>query len=123
MELSPSEQSVMASFRDPDQARRAARALERAGLGPARVDRISLYPDETSGLPPRPLPGRMESLASAVLGSAGGDTGAALAAHPSASGLAGGPRARLRPYVVTAVVPRRRADEAARILREHGGAV
>lgn len=123
MQIPPSRQTIRAAFRDPDGARRAVEALRAAGLETAQLDRISLYPGDDGGASPRPLAGRMESLAAATLGTSGGDTGAALAAHPSASGLAGGPRARLRPYLVTAVVPHERAEDAARILRQQGGLV
>lgn len=123
MRLEPGQRSVIGSFVESSQAERAAEALRRAGFESVQVDRISVYPGDTPDRPIQPLTGRIESLSTLTMGTAPGDTGAALAAHPAASGLAGGPSARLAPYVVTAVVPDSRSDEAARILRRHGGIV
>lgn len=123
MRLEPGQRAVIGSFVESSQARRAAEALRRAGFESVQVDRISLYPGEGPHRPTQPLTGRIESLSELTMGSASGDTGAALSAHPAASGLAGGPSTRLAPYIVTAVVPESRADEAARILQHHGGVV
>ncbi|MEW6045236.1 MAG: hypothetical protein AB1609_01965 [Bacillota bacterium] len=125
MQLPLGRRTVIGSFEQAQDASRAAEALRRAGFEGVQVDRVSQYPGDVPDHPFQPLSGRVESLATLTMGvrSLDPDTGAALAAHPSASGLAAGPSARLTAYIVTAVVPEARAGEAVRIMKRHGAVV
>ena len=86
------------------------------------VSRFSAEPDSTYNNPLN----RATSLSSLTLysdGGSSGDTGPLLAADPSASGLAGEGVGGFEPYLITAVVPQKRVQEAVTLLKQHGGEV
>lgn len=115
--------SILAGFPSEEAARRAAGELRRMGFESVQVERVSLHPGEEGRRRQQPLSGRIESLAGLTLGADvdNPDRGAALAADPSASGLASGPLAQQWPYLLTAVVPREQAGRVAEVVRRHGG--
>ena len=123
MKLPEGYRTILAGFSSPEAARRAARALGRMGAEAVQVDRVSRYPGSETEAPRQPLSGRVESLAALTLGLPPGDPdrGAALAADPAASGLAGGPSPGWTPYLLTAVVAEEQAERALEVVRRHGG--
>ncbi|HEY8485897.1 MAG TPA: hypothetical protein VIL11_00760 [Limnochordales bacterium] len=126
MQLPAGQHTLLAGFRSERQARGAADELVRLGASAVQVDRVSLWPRGDAARDTRPAPplsGRTESLANLTLGiaTADPDRGAALAAHPAASGLAGGPAVRLAPYLLTAVVDQRHLEQAVAAVRRWGG--
>lgn len=123
MQLPPGLRSLIAWFDAAERARRAASEMTRLGLTEVRVDRVHQHPGHETSRPFQPLSGRIESLSALTLGidPHDADRSAALAADPSASGLAGSSGARWEAYCLTAVVPEARVGEAEAILRRFGG--
>ena len=109
--------AVLASFRDPDAAQRAAEALRAAGFRDIQVDRLEFVPVERGDQTDQPVP---ETLTGAL----GRDRRALAAMSPAVSGLADDELVGDMPYLVTVpLAPGDRREQAASILRRHGGRV
>lgn len=109
--------AVLASFRDPDAAQRAAEELKAAGFADVQVDRLESVPVERGDLTDQPVP-------ETLTGAKGRDRRALAAMNPTVSGLSDDELAGDMPYLVT--VPLAQDDDrdrAAAILRRHGGRV
>ena len=110
--------AVMGSFESWEDARAAEAKLRRAGFREVQVDRISRFPGESShqyadvGEPRSLVGGRSR------------DTRVLLNADPSYGGWsASGGMAGGRAFLLTVVVGEDGADQAADIIRAHGGRV
>lgn len=123
MRLPRGYRSVLATFEEGKGARAAAGELKALGLERVQVDRISPPPLEDVGRVSQPLSGGMESLASLTLGTDvdSPDQGVAMAADPSASGLAQGPAAQRAEFLLTALVRTEQVEQALEVVRRHGG--
>lgn len=128
MQLAPGERSILATFPSANSAQKAAAGLKNAGFQTVSVDRISRYGVENDAEINSAVAGRATSLAGLTLYSAGtnpGDERVLLAADPSVSGygdtnygVAGG-----RAFLVTVVTSKEKVEQAAEILKQHGGQV
>lgn len=131
MQLSPGERSLLAYFPTTASAQKAVSELKKAGFETVSLDRVSRFGTVNDPEIDSALAGQATSLAGLTAFSAGTDNLAnreervLYAADPSASGygdtnygLAGG-----RSFLVTVVTGEEKADQAAEILRKHGGLV
>ncbi|MCL6634437.1 MAG: hypothetical protein K6T29_01550 [Peptococcaceae bacterium] len=129
MQLPPGRRSILSYFPTSRQAQKAVAALQGAGIGEARLDRVSRYGAGNDAHYNNPV-NRAETLTGPTLYSSNAqdlddNTRVLLAADPSASGygckdygVAGG-----RAFLVTVVVPEELVNRAVDIIKQHGGEV
>lgn len=121
------ERNILAGFRSDDAANRAKEALQQAGFSTVQVDWIEQYPGSGVDEITTPVSGDFSSLGSLVLSGdfpTGRDAAVLAAASPEASGMADRDLDNMdSPFLLTAVVPEDRHEEATRIIRSWGGMV
>lgn len=131
MQLSPGERSLLAYFPSTASAQKAAAELKQAGFETVSVDRISRFGVVNEPQIDYAPAGLATSVSGLTMFSSGTESPAGrnervlYAADPAASGygdpgygLAGG-----RSFLVTVVAGEEKIDQAAEILRRHGGLV
>lgn len=107
--------ALLASFRDPDAAQRAAVALRRAGFQHVQVDRLEAVPVDRGELSQQPVP-------ATLTGTLDRDRRVLAAMDPTVSGQSGDELVGDIPYLVTVVLESNGdRDKAASIVRDHGG--
>ncbi|MDI6710505.1 MAG: hypothetical protein QMC81_09455 [Thermoanaerobacterales bacterium] len=131
MRLGPQERSLLAYFRTEDDARAASASLRAAGFASVQLTHVSRYGEATDPEGDNPAAGLAADLSSLTLygrgdnlsAEVGENAGVLLAAHPSASGMAGtgGAPAGGYNYLVTVVTDEGRLREAEGIVRRCGG--
>jgi len=119
------ERNILAGFRSPDDANKAAEQLRKSGFTTVQVDTVSQYPGDGIDKITNPIAGEVPSLGSLTLEAdfhSGREASVLAAADPSASGMADRNMEDIgRNILLTAVVPEERGDEAAEIIKSFGG--
>lgn len=133
MRLGSQNRSLLAYFRTENDARAALEALRAAGFSSVQLAHVSRYGEATDPEGDNPAAGKAAGLSSLTLYGRGdnldaeveGDAGVLLAAHPSASGMAGTGDAPVGgySYLVTVVTAEGRLREAEGIVRRCGGLI
>lgn len=109
--------AVLASFRDPDSAQRAAEALKAAGYHQVQIDRLQPVREERGDQWDQPVP-------DTLTGAMNRDQRALAAMSPTVSGLSDDEMVGDTPYLlIVPLKPGQSRDRAAAIVREHGGRV
>ncbi|QIA27167.1 hypothetical protein DYI95_006210 [Thermaerobacter sp. PB12/4term] len=109
--------AVLASFRDPDGAQRAAEALKAAGYRNVQIDRLQPVREERGNQWDQPVP-------DTLTGAMDRDRRALAAMSPTVSGWSDDELVGDMPYLLTVPLePGQSRDEAAAIVRQHGGRV
>lgn len=124
-ELKIEGQSILGAFQTRELAEKAERKLRDAGYDVVEVDRVSAYPGEDTERLRNPLTGRISSLADLTLGASaeGPNEGILLAAHPSASGMAGTAGVHERGWLVTVVTDPSKVERVVQIMEACEGRV
>ncbi|EKP95867.1 hypothetical protein [Thermaerobacter subterraneus] len=109
--------AVLASFRDPDGAQRAAEALKAAGYRHVQIDRLQPVREERGNQWDQPVP-------DTLTGAMDRDRRALAAMSPTVSGWSDDELVGDMPYLLTVPLePGQSRDQAAAIVRQHGGRV
>lgn len=124
MKLDSGERSILAAFHTAEEAEQAMQQLLPLGFT-CQIDRTSTF-----GTTPHdrelnnPIANEARTLSGLTLYSGEdrtmGDVGPLLAAHPAASGMSG-PPLESRNFLLTAVGPAAKTNEALRLIRAAGG--
>jgi len=121
------ERNILAGYSTEDAAAKAKQALQQAGFSTVQVDFIEQYPGSGVDEFTNTITGDFPSLGSLTLSGdfpTGRDASVLAAASPEASGMADRDYDNMdSPYLLTAVVPEDRHDEATQIIRSFGGMV
>jgi len=121
------ERNILAGFSTEEAAVKAKQTLQQAGFSTVQVDFIEQFPGSGVDTIVNPAQGRFSSLGNLVLSgdfSDHRDAGALAAVHPDASGMADRDLDNMdSSYLLTAVVPENRYEEALNIVRSQGGMV
>ncbi|GAA4724291.1 hypothetical protein [Brevibacillus fulvus] len=119
------ERNILAGFRTMESAEQAAKQLQQAGFKTVQVSHIGEYPGGGLDQLTNPITGEIPSLGSLSLDAdfpSGRNASILAAADPDASGLSDGGQDSVGPsFLLTAVVPENRSEEASQILRSCGG--
>ncbi|GIP14757.1 hypothetical protein J40TS1_03990 [Paenibacillus montaniterrae] len=121
------EKNILAFFKSPEEAQKAADQLEALGTIDMSIDRFSKYPGGSLNSIGNPVTGEISSLASLSLNAdiSGRDDGILLAAGTDASGYSdggqGGPTGR--DILLTVVVDESVHQQALQICEQAGGLV
>ncbi|HAU31522.1 MAG: Uncharacterized protein XD78_1549 [Desulfotomaculum sp. 46_296] len=129
MQLPPGERSILASFPSTEAAQKAAGALREAGYDEIQIDRISRYGTSFNAKYNNPANNAASQTGLTLFSSGTSGMGNAeevlLGTDPSVSGygdhnygLAGG-----RAFLLTLVTSSDLIDQAAEIIKQHGGTV
>lgn len=121
------ERNILAGFPSDGAATQAKQALQQAGFDTVQVDFIEQYPNDGVENYMNPITGDFPALGSLSLSGnfpTGRDASVLAAASPEASGMADRDLDNMdKPYLLTAVVPENRYDEATQIIRSLGGMI
>lgn len=122
------ERNILAGFHTEENANKAANALKKAGFETIQVEQLGKFPGEGPQVITNPISGEIPTLGHLTLGAAffqaGRDASVMAAADPAASGMSdGGPDTIGPSFLLTAVVPENRGDEAVQLIRSFGGDV
>lgn len=129
MQLPPGQRSILASFPSTEAAQKAVGALREAGYDEIQIDRISRYGTSFNAEYNNPVNNAASQTGLTLFSSGTSGMGDAeevlLGADPSVSGygdhnygLAGG-----RAFLLTLVTSSDLVDQAAEIIKQHGGTV
>jgi hypothetical protein len=118
------ERTILASFYSEAEAKQAANEIQALGVEVAQVDELHAYSPIEPNRDAFLISGKIPSLASITLNTVpdSRDSGALLAADPSASGMADGEgNVTGRNYLLTAICPENLVDTAVRVIRACNG--
>lgn len=116
------EQGILAYFKDPEDAKHAAKKLESLGIQTIQIDRVSTNPGESVSKLVNPITGNMPSLGRMTLGTDFDGRNAAVlaAADPSANGLSG-ELVSGEDILLTVVCEKNLVERAVKIIKDAGG--
>jgi hypothetical protein len=119
------EKNILAYFKSPEEAEKAAKDLASLGYIDLQIDRISRYPGEGIQQMTNTLGGNIPSLSGLTLDADGTNRSARImmAADVSASGMSDGGQDDItgRDILLTAVVTEENHHQAMEIVEQHGG--
>lgn len=129
MQVQEGEQALLAYFSNSDSAQEAVLALKTAGFRTVQLDRVGRFGVRFNDQYNNPLANQANTITGLTLYSTDinprvkTDTRALLGADPSVSGIALNDYgvAGNEGFLVTVVVPQRRAGEAKKIITKYGG--
>ncbi|AMA72348.1 hypothetical protein ACH33_05425 [Aneurinibacillus sp. XH2] len=119
------EKNILAYFKSPEEAEKAASELQTLGVVDMQIDRISRFPGDGVGRIMNPITSNMSSLADVTLGAdvSNRDAGVLLAADVGASGMSDGGQDDTigRDILLTIVVEEEKHHSALQIVEKNGG--
>lgn len=118
------EQAILASFADPDTARKASGELKKMGIDTVQIDRVSPYPGQPTQKLTNPLTGKIPSLGDLALGMdpSSRNAGVLMAADASASGYATtADDVSGEDILLTVVCPKDQVEQAVQVIKSFGG--
>lgn len=117
------EQTILASFADPDVAQKAKNELQHIGIQTIQIDRVSTAPGEPTQEYMNPITGNIESLGKLSLGTSfsGRNASVLAAADPAASGMSAGDTVTSQDILMTVVAGKDKVEQAIQIIKSHGG--
>ncbi|MCR4441760.1 MAG: hypothetical protein QHH10_06410 [Peptococcaceae bacterium] len=122
-----SEKNILAFFKSPELAQRAAKTLQELGIEEIQIDRYQSYPGDGINRFMNPLTGQTESLAGLTLGleETGPDSRVLLDASVSASGMSDGGNDVVSGHdiLLTIVVDESLHHQALKVLKDSGALV